>query len=157
MDGRFDGQPVGQHPDLTVAGPRTGLTAAPAIRFSILTLLAADGVVCAVVTALFLPAYIGTVPFPISALVGGLVNAGLVWSGLHWTKSLRLAALPLWAWLMTVVLMTFGGPGGDLIFAGRGVMAYGVLLMIVLGSAPPVYVLWRRRVALTTGPSGDQG
>lgn len=139
-----------------MAGPRIGFAAGPATRFLVLTLLAADGVLCAVATALLLPAYIGTVPFPISALVGGLVNAVLVWAGLHWTQSLRLAALPLWAWLLTVVLMTFGGPGDDLVFTGRGVMAYGVLLMIVLGSAPPAFLLWRRRAAPTTGPSGDQ-
>jgi hypothetical protein len=109
-----------------------------------MTLLALDGVLCAVATALLLPAYIGAVPFPVSALVGGMVNAVLVWAALHWTESLRLAALPLWTWLMTVALMTLGGPGDDLIFGGRGVMNYGVLVMIVLGAAPAVWPLWRR-------------
>jgi hypothetical protein len=135
---------------LTATRPRTGSaentgTPGPAIRFAVMTLLAVDGVLCAVATALLLPAYIGKVPFPVSALIGGLVNAALVWAALHWTESLRLAALPLWTWLMTVAAMTLGGPGDDLIFGGRGVMAYGVLAMIVLGAAPTARVLWRRR------------
>jgi hypothetical protein len=150
VDGRIDGQPVGQHPDLTAAGPpaaRAGDIGAAdsAIRLVVLTLLAFDGVLCAVATALFLPSYLGALPFPISALIGGLVNAGLVWAAMHWTESLRLAALPLWTWLVTVAAMTLGGPGDDVIFGGRGVMAYGVLVMIVLGSAPPGWLLWRRR------------
>lgn len=123
-------------------------TDTPAFTFVVLALLALDGVLCAVATALLLPTHIGAIPFPLSALIGGLVNAGLVWVALRCTPSLRLAALPLWTWLLTIALMTLGGPGDDLIFADRGVMAYGVLLMIVLGSAPPGWVLWRRRQAL---------
>jgi len=131
-------------------------TPGPPVNYPVLALLAVDGVLCAVSTALLLPAHIGAVPFPLSALVGGLVNTGLVWVALRCTSSLRLAALPLWAWLLTIALMTFGGPGDDLIFADRGVMAYGVLLMIVLGSAPPGWLLWRRRQALTARrPAGE--
>lgn len=131
-------------------------TAAPAFNLPVLVLLAVDGVLCAVATALLLPAHIGAVPFPLSALIGGLVNAGLIWVALRCTSSLRLAALPLWAWLVTIALMTLGGPGDDLIFADRGVMAYGVLLMIVLGSAPPGWVLWRRRQALAAAAPAGQ-
>lgn len=128
----------------------------PAVNYPVLALLAVDGVLCAVSTALLLPAHVGTAPFPLSALVGGLVNAWLVWVALRCTSSLRLAALPLWAWLLTIALMTLGGPGDDLIFADRGVMAYGVLLMIVLGSAPPGWLLWRRRQALSVArPVGE--
>lgn len=130
----------------------TGATGSVAV----LTLLAADGALCAVATALLLPSYIGAVPFPISALIGGLVNAALLWAALHWTESLRLAALPLWTWLITVAGMTLGGPGDDVIFGGRGVMAYGVLVMIVLGSAPPAWLLWRRRYRAASRSSGHR-
>lgn len=130
-------------------------TDTPAFNFLVLALLALDGVLCAVATALLLPAHVGAVPFPLSALIGGLVNAGLVWVACRCTSSLRLAALPLWTWLVAIALMTLGGPGDDLIFADRGVMAYGVLLMILLGSAPPGWLLWRRREALIAGlPTG---
>lgn len=130
------------------------MPAGPVFRSAVLVLLAVDGVLCAVATALLLPSYIGAVPLPLSAVIGGLVNAALVWLALRWTRSLRLAALPLWAWLLAVALMTLGGPGDDLIFGGRGVMAYGVLVMILLGSAPSAWLLWRRRQELNRSETG---
>ncbi len=94
---------------------------------------------------MLLPSYIGSVPFPVSALVSGLVNAALVWAGSKWTTSPRVAALPLWTWLSTVAGLSLGGPGGDIVLGGQGVMAYGALLLIVCGVVPPVWVLWRSR------------
>lgn len=111
---------------------------------AVLTLLAIDGVLCAIAAALFLPLRLGSIPFPISAPIAGLVNAALVWAALHWTSSPRLAALPLWTWLLTVALMTLGGPGDDIIFGGVGVMEYAALLLIALGTLPPAAVLWWR-------------
>jgi hypothetical protein len=120
-----------QHPDLTP------------LRAVVLTLLAIGGVLSAVAAAFFLPLRIGSVPFPISALISGLVNAALVWAALQWTSAPRLAALPLWCWLLTVGAMTFGGPGDDIVFGGVGIMEYAPLLLIVLGALPPALVLWR--------------
>ena len=111
----------------------------------VLGLLAFDGVLSAVAGALLLPLYLGPVPFPISAVLSGLVNAALVWAAGYWTDDHRLAGLPLWAWLGTVAVLTLGGPGGDIVFGGRGIMAYGVLLLIVLGAVPAVLVLRRMR------------
>lgn len=161
VEGGFAGQRAGS----AATGPRagspghtgTGDPGDPAIRFVVLTLLAVDGALCAVATALLLPFYIGPVPFPVSALIGGLVNSALIWAALHQTESQRLAALPLWTWLLTVAAMTLGGPGGDLIFAGRGVMAYGVLLMIVVGAGPPAWLLWwHRQSAAATHESREE-
>jgi hypothetical protein len=141
---------IGQRPDLTATKPRaghiddTGVTD-PAIRIVILTLLAVDGVLSAIAGALLLPAYIGSTPFPISALISGLVNAALVWAAGRWTMSARLAALPLWTWLLAVAAMALGGPGDDVIFDGRGVMAYSPLLLLVLGVLPSAWVLWRHQ------------
>ena len=98
----------------------------------------------AVAASLFLPLYIGAVPFPISALVSGLLNAALVWAALQWTSSPRLAALPLWTWLLTVAALSLGGPGDDIVYGGVGVMAYGALILIVLGVLPSAWLLWRR-------------
>jgi hypothetical protein len=120
-----------QHPDLIPLRP------------VVLPLLAIDGVLSAVAAAFFLPVRIGSVPFPISALVSGLVNAALVWAALQWTSAPRVAALPLWCWLLTVAAMTFGGPGDDIVFGGVGIMEYAPLLLIVLGALPPALVLWR--------------
>ncbi|HVQ50396.1 MAG TPA: hypothetical protein VMS92_10160 [Mycobacterium sp.] len=113
------------------------------LRPVVLTLLAIDGVLSAVAAALLLPLRIGSVPFPISALLSGLLNAALVWAALQWTSSPRVAALPLWCWLLTVAGLTFGGPGDDIVFGGVGVMEYAPLLLIVLGALPPAALLWR--------------
>lgn len=121
-----------QHPDLTP------------LRSVVLTLLAIDGVLSAVAAAFFLPLRIGSVAFPISALLSGLVNAALVWAALQWTSSHRLAALPLWTWLLTVGGLALGGPGDDIVFGGVGITEYAPLLLLVLGALPPALLLWRR-------------
>jgi hypothetical protein len=110
-----------------------------------LALLAVDGVLSALAGALLLPSYIGSVPFPISALISGSFNAALVWAAARWTQSPRVAALPLWTWLLTVAVLSLGGPGDDIVLGGQGLMAYGALVLIVCGVVPPVWVLWRRR------------
>jgi hypothetical protein len=146
---RLDNVAARQRPDLTETKPHSasledaGATD-PAIRVVVLALLAVDGVLSALAGALLLPFYIGTIPFPISGLLSGLVNAALVWAAGKWTKSPRLAALPLWTWLLTVAVISMGGPGDDIILGGQGVLAYGALVLIVLGVVPPVWVLWRR-------------
>jgi hypothetical protein len=139
MAGHGDRFAVGQRPDLS-AGSTT-----PAFRIAVLTLLAIDGVISAVAGALFLPSYIGSIPVPISAVISGLLNAALVWMAGRWTSSARVAALPLWTWLLTVLLMCLPGPGGDVIFGGRGVLAYSPLLLLVAGAVPPLLVLYRRQ------------
>jgi hypothetical protein len=136
VDRDVDRLAAGQHPDLTV------------FRIGVLALLAVDGVLSAIGGALFLPSYIGAIPFPISALISGVLNAALVWLAGRWTTSPRVAALPLWTWLLAVLIMCLTGPGGDVIFAGRGIMAYGLFLLLAAGLAPSVWVLWRRRPAL---------
>ena len=117
------------------------------MRGVVLGLLAVDGVVSAVLGTLFLLTYIGAVPFPISALISGLVNAALVWAGLQWTSSPRLAALSLWTWLFTVAAMAFyGGPGSDVLFGvspGPAFDQWSPIVLLVLGALPPGIVLWR--------------
>ncbi len=138
MGAQFAHVSARQHPDLTPPASTTDRQ-----RVVVLTLLTIDGVLSALAAAFFLPLRIGSVPFPVSALLSGLLNAALVWAALQWTSAPRLAALPLWAWLVTVAVLTFGGPGDDIVFGGAGVMEYAALLLIVLGSLPPALVLWR--------------
>lgn len=149
MGHRLDSLQHRQRPDLTetqsrVAPAEDAGATDPAIRFVVLALLAVDGVLSGLAGALLLPFYIGPVPFPISGLLSGLVNGALVWAAGRWTSSSRLAALPLWTWLLTVAVISMGGPADDIILGGRGLMAYGALLLVVLGVAPPAWVLWRR-------------
>lgn len=109
----------------------------------VLTLLAIDGVLSAIAGALLLPLYVGRIPSPVSAVLSGLLNAALVWAAGHWTDSKRLAALPLWTWLATVAVFTLGGPGGDIVFGGHGVMAYSAPIFLLLGALPAAYLLRR--------------
>jgi hypothetical protein len=119
-------------------GPASGW-----LRPAVLALLAIDGVLSAVAAGFFLSARIESVPFPISALLSGMVNAALVWAALQCTSAPRVAALPLWCWLLTVAGLTLGGPGDDIVFGGVGIMEYAPLLLIVLGTLPPAVVLLR--------------
>ena len=160
MGDRLHPVAVRQHADLTATKPVAGSAddtgvPDPAIRVVVLTLLSVDGILSALAGALLLPAYIGSIPFPISALISGLVNAVLVWAALRWTTTARVAALPLWTWLLTIAGMTVGGPGDDVIFGGPGWTAYGrPLLLITLGVAPTLWVLWRHRRLTTPLESG---
>ncbi|CAA0122796.1 Uncharacterised protein [Mycolicibacterium vanbaalenii] len=109
-----------------------------------LALIAVDGVFSALMAVFFLPLRIGSVPFPISALLSGVLNALLVWAALQWTPSPRVAALPLWSWLLTVLVFTFGGPGDDIVFGGTGIMEFAPLVLIALGALPGAWVLVRQ-------------
>jgi hypothetical protein len=124
-----------QHPDLTLSPDDSR-----APRAVVLTLLALDGVISALLAAFFLPLRLGPIPFPISALISGLLNAVLVWVALQWTSSQRLAALPLWTWLATVAALTFPGPGDDAVFSAT----WQLLVLIVVGAIPPLVLLYRR-------------
>ena len=139
MGGGFAGGIVGQRPDLI-----DDTRADPVMRVVVLVLLAVDGVLCAVAAALLLPSYIGTFWFPTSAVIAGLVNTALVWAAMQCTTSGRLAALPLLTWLLTVVVLVLGGPGGDIMLGGAGIAASGPILLMVLGAVPPAWLLSRR-------------
>lgn len=108
-----------------------------------LLLLTIDGVLSALAGALFLPSYIGAVPLPVSALLSGLVNAALAWAAVQWTSTRILAAAPLLAFLATVVVLTFGGPGGDVVFAGTMSGLLRLLLFVGVGLIPGALVLRR--------------
>jgi hypothetical protein len=113
------------------------------VRFAVLALLVFDGVLSAFAGALLLPLYVGAVPLPISGLISGLANAAFVWAALEWTPSPRIAMLPLWSWLVTTAVLTLGGPGGDIVLSGAGIMVLSPLIFLALGAGPPAYVLWR--------------
>jgi len=118
------------------------------VRFVVLAALTVDGVLSAVAGAMFLPLYLGPVPFPISALLSGLVNAALVWAALQWHESPRVAALPLLAWLLVVFVLVIFGPEDGVVLGGSGIAAVTPLLLVVLGALPPALIL--RRAAART-------
>ena len=108
------------------------------------TLLALDGVLSAIAGAFYFPCFLGTVPFPVSAVFSGLVNMALVWAAMQYSDSLLRGGLPLWTFLATVLVMTLGGPGNDVIFNGPGLYAFGSLIFIVVGALPAAWLLRRR-------------
>jgi hypothetical protein len=156
VGGGFAYRAARQHADLTGVPPNSTAgddrATDSVLRAVVLVLLAVDGVLCAVAAALLLPLYIGRVPFPISAVIAGLVNVALVWAAMYWTRSNRLAALPLWTWLLTIGALTFAGPGGDIVFSDVGPL----LLILVVGAAPAVWLLWRRTQLDQLPPAGRQ-
>lgn len=111
----------------------------------VLGLLAVDGVLSAIMGAFLLPAHLGPIPFPVSALLSGLLNLALVWAADYWTGGGRLAGLPLWAWMATVAVLTLGGPGRDIIFGGSGIMGFSLILLMVFGALPAAVLLRRIR------------
>ncbi|MFC7448559.1 hypothetical protein [Rhodococcus daqingensis] len=109
-----------------------------ALDSMILGLLIFDGALTAVLAVLFLPTYLGSVAFPISALVAGAVNVLLVLGARTVTDRVSRAALPLVGWFLGFVLCMVGGPGGDslllaspltLLLLGFAVVPAGLLLL----------------------------
>ncbi len=115
----------------------------PALRIGILALLALDGILCALTAALLLPSYLGSVWFPASAVVAGAVNVALVWAARQWTDSTRLAALPLITFLLTIAVLSLGGPGGDMTMSGAGIAGFGPVLLTAVGALPALWFLLR--------------
>jgi hypothetical protein len=136
VGGRFVGVGARQHPDLSQSPGDTR-----ALRAVVLTLLAVDGIISAILAAFFLSLRIGPIPFPVSAVISGLLNAALVRTALQWTSSPRLAAVPLWTWLATVTGLTLPGPGDDAVYSAQ----WSLLLLIVVGAVPPALLLYRRK------------
>lgn len=124
-----------------IARQHSNLTAAPWARRVLIAVLAFDGVLSAIAGALFLPLYVGTVPFPISSLLSGLVNAALVWAALQWSSTTAVAGAPLWAFLVTLAGLTFGGPGDDVVFDADSPLRF--VLFLVVGAGPGAVLLWR--------------
>ncbi len=119
------------------------MPASDRLRFVVLGVFAVDGVLSALLAVFFLPLRIGSVPLPISALLSGALNAAVVWVAFQWTSSPRVAALPLWTWLATVVMFTIVNPGDDIVFGGSGIMEFGPVLLVALGALPAAWILMR--------------
>ncbi|MGD9516106.1 hypothetical protein, partial [Mycolicibacterium sp.] len=137
-----------QHPDLTASSPPVS----DRLRVLLLALLGLDGVLTALMAVFFLPLRLGPVPLPISALLSGALNLSLVWAGLQWTSVPRLAALPLWTWLATVLLCMVFKPGDDIVFGGVGIMEFGPVLLVALGALPAAWLLMRHPPAAGADP-----
>lgn len=113
------------------ASVRPAHTAPGILDSAILALLVFDGILTAVLAVLFLPVRLGTVPFPVSVLVAGVVNVLLVLGARTVTDRTSRMALPVIGWFVGIVLC-MSGPGGD----GLLLADWRTLLLLVCGLVP---------------------
>lgn len=112
-----------------------------------LALLVFDGFLCAVLSVLFLPSYLGATPFPISILAAAVANLALVIAARSTTGRVRSGVLPLVGWGVGFLLCMFGGPGGDVLM-----LASVWTLLLLIGSLLPAAVyLWKVSVKAAFG------
>jgi hypothetical protein len=78
-----------------------------------LGLLLLDAILLGAFGLAFTPLYIGSVPAPLGALLVILILPWLVLRAAEIDPRTGVAASPLWAWLLTVLLLGLWGPGGD--------------------------------------------
>ena len=105
----------------------------------VVALLVLNGVLCLVLAVLYLPLYIGSLAFPISAVLAGAANIGLIALGRWTTDRLALLSLPLAAWLLGFCVCMSSGPGGDVML----LIEWRTLLLFVGGVVPPAVLLYK--------------
>lgn len=103
-----------------------------------------NGLLSFAVEALYLPAYLGSTPFPISAAFAAIGNVLLV-LGMGTVVSRPAAmGLPVIAWLIGFVICLSTGPGGDVILTDT----WTTPLLLACGVVPAGWVLFRRAFVL---------
>ncbi|GDY29967.1 hypothetical protein GTS_16000 [Gandjariella thermophila] len=110
-----------------------------------LALLVVDAAVSAVVELFFLPLRfdgallpdLGGVPFPATAVLAAVGTPLLVRTAARLAPRLPVAGAPLAAWLATVLVFGFFGPGGDAVLVGD----WRALLLLAGGALPAAVVL----------------
>lgn len=123
---------------MTVTAASPVLIPAPILDRTILGLLVFDGLLSLLLGVLYLPTYLGTVPFPISAFISGAVNVALVFGARTVTDRIGLQSLPLVAWICGFLVCATAGPGGDVLLT----QSWETLLFLVVGAGPPVVLLY---------------
>ncbi|MBE9375670.1 hypothetical protein IQ251_14550 [Saccharopolyspora sp. HNM0983] len=103
----------------------------------LLGVLVLDAVLLAVLELLFLPLWLGTVQFPITAAVAAVTTPLLVAEAARLSRSRLVAAAPLLAWLVAMFVFGVLGPGGDIVLIGD----WRALLLIGGGALPGAMML----------------
>jgi hypothetical protein len=78
-------------------------------------LLVVDGLLLGAVGLVLTPMYAGWIPTPVGAVLSIMVVPWLVLRAGELDPRPGMAAAPLFAWLLAVGLLGFGGPGGDVL------------------------------------------
>lgn len=111
------------------------MTAFDRVVFGFLLL---DAVLLALIELLFLPLYLGSVPFPITAAVAAATTPLLVSEAARLSSRRGVVVSPFAVWLITLFVFGVYGPGGDMVLAGNGWRAF---LLLGAGSLPGVIML----------------
>ncbi|SDU46381.1 facilitated glucose transporter [Gordonia westfalica] len=112
----------------------------------LLALLTFDGFVVGLLSVAFAYQRFGGVALPVAALIGGLLNAVLLWLAAGYTSAVWRYA-PLGAWgLVVVIAGGIPGPGGDVILSTSGNYLVQTLLLLVLGVGPAAVLGWTHRL-----------
>ncbi|MFC8044250.1 hypothetical protein [Nocardia sp. NPDC057353] len=106
----------------------------------ILVVLTVDAVITLLLEVLYLPTYLGSVAFPISALVAGAVNTALVYAASTVSDRTVLQLLPLIVWTLGFLVCATTGPGGDMLLGST----WQTLLLLLCGLVAPLVFLSRR-------------
>ena len=97
-----------------------------------------DAVLLAVVELLFLPSYIGSVQFPITAALAAVTTPLLVSEAGRLSPRRSVAGAPLAVWFVTLFAFGVLGPGGDVLLLGND---WRTLLLIGAGTLPSAMML----------------
>ncbi|MGW4093912.1 hypothetical protein [Nocardia sp. NPDC004750] len=104
----------------------------------ILAILIVDALLTLALEVLYLPTYLGSVVFPVSAAVAGVVNVLLVAGARTVTRRPALLGLPLVAWAFGFLVCASAGPGGDILLGSD----WRTALLLFAGLLPPLAYLY---------------
>jgi hypothetical protein len=114
----------------------------------IITLLVLDALITLALEVLYLPTYLDTVAFPVSAVLAGVINVLLVMGVRSVTTRVGFAFLPIAAWAFGFLLCSVTGPGGDIMLGSD----WRTLLLLFCGLVPPLgYLYFRLNAGLFSG------
>jgi hypothetical protein len=82
---------------------------------ALLALLVLDGALLGAFGLAFTPLYYGPIPVPMGAVLSALILPWLVARAAEIDSRTAVAAAPLLAWLLVVVVIGLWGPGGDVL------------------------------------------
>ena len=102
--------------ELPEAGlPDGSLPARRQHRPGLLALLVVDGLLLGGIGLVLTPMYAGSVPAPVGAVLSIMLLPWLVLRAGELDRRPGIAGAPLFAWLLAVGTLGFGGPGGDVL------------------------------------------
>jgi hypothetical protein len=120
----------------------------------LLPLLVVDSALLALVEVMFLQLFVGPVPVPLSAALAAVSLPWLVWWAGKIGGTPASATMPVVAWLVTVALLGFAGPGDDVLLPLTWPMVVQTVLLLVGGLVPGVFTLARVRREMVEHPEG---